>query len=35
VRADHRLVISAETKDPPERLKRVRAVVEQLSRLAA
>jgi transcription-repair coupling factor (superfamily II helicase) len=32
VRADHRLVISAETKDPPERLKRVRAVVRKIAR---
>jgi transcription-repair coupling factor (superfamily II helicase) len=35
VRSDHRLVISGETRSPPERLKRVRAVVQELAQLAA
>jgi transcription-repair coupling factor (superfamily II helicase) len=35
VRADHRLVISAETKSPADRLKRVRGLVQELAQLAA
>ncbi|MGH6898403.1 MAG: TRCF domain-containing protein [Geminicoccaceae bacterium] len=35
VRSDHRLVISGETRSPPERLKRVRGLVQQLAQLAA
>jgi hypothetical protein len=35
VRSDHRLVISGETRTPLERLKRVQALVEDLTALAA
>jgi hypothetical protein len=35
VRSDHRLVISAETKGPADRLKRVRGLVQELAQLAA
>jgi hypothetical protein len=35
VRSDHRLVISAETKTPLERLRRVQTLVQDLGRLAA
>ncbi len=35
VRSDHRLVISGETRTPLERLKRVQALVQDLTRLAA
>jgi transcription-repair coupling factor (superfamily II helicase) len=35
LRPDHRLVISGETDGPEERLKRVRGLMEELSRLAA
>ncbi|HLT02249.1 MAG TPA: transcription-repair coupling factor [Geminicoccaceae bacterium] len=35
VRSDHCLVLSAETKGPADRLKRVRGLVEELARLAA
>jgi transcription-repair coupling factor (superfamily II helicase) len=35
VRSDHRLVITGETRGPTERLKRVRAVVQELAQLAA
>jgi transcription-repair coupling factor (superfamily II helicase) len=35
VRSDHRLVITGETKNPAERLKRVRGLVQELAQLAA
>jgi transcription-repair coupling factor (superfamily II helicase) len=35
VRSDHRLVVSGETRGPADRLKRVRALVQELAQLAA
>jgi hypothetical protein len=35
VRSDHRLVISGEARPPLERVKRVQALVQDLSRLGA